>query len=254
MLEFYQAWAECYLRSIRDPDPVAMHSYASWTGTKRNLRAMRNHGWRLLMSPDTWDRNGRRTPTWADGTPAPYAIDNGAWGAFNQRTKWDPGRFQATYDALGESADWTVVPDIVEGGLASLAISESWLPRLAGRLLLPVQDGMVAQDVRPLIGGRVGLFIGGSTEWKLHTLSMWGRVAVDANCWLHVGRVNSMRRIAMCATAGAHSFDGTSITRYAVNIGKLDTARHKFAQAHLNVPWDIPPSRLTPHLQHRNES
>jgi hypothetical protein len=56
---------------------------------------------------------------------------------------------------------------------------------------------------------------------------MWGSLARRRNCYLHVGRVNSQRRIAICAAAGADSFDGTSVTRYAVTMRPLDAARRQ---------------------------
>ena len=59
-----------------------------------------------------------------------------------------------------------------------------------------------------------GLFVGGSTEHKLGTMMQWGALAKDVGCWLHVGRVNSAKRIEYCGIAGAQSFDGTGATKY----------------------------------------
>lgn len=240
MLEFWKRAVELSCRHAQSSSAMVMHSYASWTGTKKNLKALRSHGWRLLMSPDTWSRAGWGLPVWDNGDPAPYAIDNGAWGAYNQGVEWDPVRFKDLVDSLHAGADWTVAPDIVAGGMKSLARSEKWLPILPGRVLLAVQDGMTDRDVAPLVGERVGIFVGGSTEWKIRTMRMWGIVAAERNCWLHIGRVNSMRRIAMCAAAGAHSYDGTSVTRYSMNVGKLDSARLEFAQLNVRAPWTLP--------------
>lgn len=157
----------------------------------------------------------------------PYALDNGAWTAFQQGTPFDEGAFLGLLDALGDGADWIVLPDIVAGGLASLDYSLSWLDRVPGHRLLAVQDGMTAADVRSLLGPAVGLFVGGSTEWKLSTMRQWGALAREVGCYMHVGRVNTRRRIALCAEAGADSFDGTSATRFAVNIPKLTAATNQ---------------------------
>lgn len=216
-----------------------MASYATYTGTRRNRDALRAAGWRLLMTPDTLARNGNRAPVWTDGEPAPYALDNGAWGCFTRGVAWDAGRFRACVAAIGAAADWTVLPDIVAGGLASLALSVSWLEELPGRVLLPVQDGMAPDDVRSYIGGRVGLFVGGSTAWKLSTLRAWGRLARERQAWLHVGRVNTARRIGLCGDAGAHSFDGTSASRFACNVAKLQAARQRFTLYTWEHPWGL---------------
>lgn len=91
-------------------------------------------------------------------------------------------------------------------------------------MLIAVQNGMTVDDIRPLVGGRVGIFIGGNTPWKLRTLPEWGALGVERGCWVHVGRVNSMRRIIACSVGRAHSFDGTSVTQFPKTLTKLDRA------------------------------
>ncbi len=192
--------------------------YASRTGTRRNLVALAEAGWRLLVSPHgEWRSEG-----------LPYAIDNGAWTAYQSGRPIDLGLFAALVERMGAGADWIVVPDIVAGGRDSLRLSEEWLPRLSGLRLIAVQDGMTTDDVRPLLGPEVGLFLGGSTEWKLATMRDWGRLAADLGCYYHVARVNTMRRIFLATEAGADSVDGTSVTRYVVNLRKLDAAARQY--------------------------
>ena len=193
-----------------------MIAYASRTGTRRNLAALRAHGWRLLVSA----RGVHRTEGF------PYAVDNGAWTAHQRQEPFDVSAFETVVDLLGADADWIVAPDIVAGGLPSLRLSMSWLPRLAplGLVLVPVQDGMTAADVAPILGPGVGVFLGGSTGWKLATMRSWGSVARGRGAYYHVGRVNTARRIAMCAEAGAGSFDGSSASRFAVNVPRLTRA------------------------------
>jgi hypothetical protein len=58
---------------------------------------------------------------------------------------------------------------------------------------------------------------------------VWGRLARECGAYLHVGRVNSARRISLCALAGADSFDGTSVTRFACTAQELDHARNQLA-------------------------
>jgi hypothetical protein len=191
--------------------------YASRTGTRRNLAALEDADWRLLVSAKGQLRTeGMR-----------YAIDNGAWTAYQQNQPFDEAAFVLAVDRLGEQADWVVLPDIVEGGLASLDYSLRWKERLRGmptKLLIAVQDDMQVDDVVGFLSTSVGIFIGGSTRWKEATAQAWGSVARRRHCHLHVGRVNSARRIRICAAAGADSFDGTSASRFAKTLPRLDRA------------------------------
>ena len=197
-----------------------MIPYASRTGTRRNLAALRGAGWRLLVSAASCLRHeGFR-----------YALDNGAWSAYTQGRPFDEPAFVTALRKMGPGADWTVLPDIVMGGPVSLAKSLSWMQRVLDetpRALLAVQDGMVPEDVRAFIGARVGLFVGGSTAWKESTIGVWSALGREVGCWVHVGRVNTARRIAICTAEGATSFDGTSASRFAKTIPALDAARRQ---------------------------
>ena len=196
---------------------VPMVGYASRTGTRRNLAALREAHWRLLVSAKGELRTeGMR-----------YALDNGAWSAFVQQQPFDEEAFLVALEKLGEGADWIVLPDIVAGGLASLDFSLKWKERLRGmptRMLIAVQNGMQIDDVASLLCPAVGIFIGGTTEWKEATAHAWGSLARRRHCHLHVGRVNSARRIRICAAAGADSFDGSGVSRYSKSLPRLDRA------------------------------
>jgi hypothetical protein len=227
----HMAYAAYYgVDGSADDDPeleerIAMHrvsmvGYASRTGTKRNLAALRDANWRLLVSAKGELRTeGMR-----------YALDNGAWSAFVQQQPFDEAAFMVALDKLGEGADWIVLPDIVAGGLASLDFSLRWMERLKGmptRILIAVQNGMQVGDVAGLLSPAVGIFIGGTTEWKEATAQAWGSLARRRHCHLHVGRVNSARRIRICAAAGADSFDGSGVSRYAKSLPRLDRATRR---------------------------
>lgn len=191
-----------------------MIGYASRTGTRRNLAALREAGWRLLVSA----RGVLRTEGF------PYALDNGAWTAFQRGEAFDVAAFEKAVGMLGAAADWVVAPDVVADRSASLRLTEEWLPRLdwCPRVLVAVQDGMTEADVAPWLGPRCGLFLGGSTEWKLARMREWGEVAKRRGCHYHVARVNTRRRIARAHEAGADSIDGTSASRFAVTVPELD--------------------------------
>lgn len=208
-------------RSQRAFEGADVIAYASRTGTKRNLAALAEAGWRLLVSA----AGVLRTEGFK------YALDNGAWSAYAQGRPFDERQFETALRKLGGGADWTVLPDVVAGGERSLELSLRWMRRVldsSPAALLAVQDGMSVETVRPLVGARIGIFVGGSTRWKLGTMREWGRLAREVGVWLHVGRVNTARRIMSCAFAGATSFDGTSASRFAETLPELEAARQRW--------------------------
>ncbi len=191
-----------------------MICYASATTTRRNLHEMQVHGWRLLFSAPRMD-------LWAPGWR--YALDNGAWTAFANGTRWDEGAFRAMVEQYAAGADWVIAPDVVAGGLGSLRLSERWLPWLSDRcrrVVVAVQDGMTPDDLRSIVGDQVGIAVGGSTEWKVGQLGR--RTWADLPCWRHALRVNTARRIALCSDLD--SFDGSSPSRFSVNTARLTGA------------------------------
>ena len=196
-----------------------MIAYASHTCSRKNLAALRAAGWRLLMTP------------WTHGNATfgfEYALDNGAWSCHQQKVEFDSAAFEKMVKRFGSGADWIAAPDIVEGGIASLEMSKDWLPFLRGtgaRILIPVQDGMELDHLAPFVSPEVGLFVGGSTHFKEHTLGSWARLCNRAGAWCHVGRVNTVRRIRIFAAGGVHSIDGSSASRFSVTVPRLDCAR-----------------------------
>lgn len=204
---------------------MTLVAYASRTGTQVNLALLRKAGWRLMVSAQGVLRT--------EGFP--YALDNGAWTTFQRSESFDERRFLRAVDQLGEGADFVVVPDIVCGGLRSLEFSLSWLPRLDGlpRLSLPVQNGMEPRHVKDFLGRRIGIFVGGDDAWKESSMFTWADLGRSLGAHVHVGRVNTVRRIRICGLAGVDSFDGSGVSRYAIkNIGRLDSARRQ-----LSIPF-----------------
>lgn len=199
------------------PAPTVRY-YATVTGTARNLAEMHTARMRVLVGPDQLDR-GTAPP------PLSWALDNGAWGCFQRGVPFDAGAFREAMARWGEGADFVVCPDIVGAGLESLAFSVSWADEVRQTtrrpVYLAVQDGMSEADVDAQIEWFDGLFIGGSTEWKEATMHAWGRYAAGREMPMHVGRVNTDRRLRLAIDAGASSVDGTSPTRFAVNTPRL---------------------------------
>lgn len=208
-----------------------MIAYASRTGTLRNLAALDREGWRLMVSA----RGVLRTEGFQ------YALDNGAWTAseeFRAGKRPTPdlclSSFNRALDRLGTNADFIVVPDIVLGGGRSWAMTRYWLRRMRrmhqlrrARFLIAVQDGFEPWSIAPYLSERVGIFVGGSTEWKLGTMKAWATLAHLRGATCHVGRVNTAKRIRLCAAAGVDSFDGSSASRFEVTLRPLELARQQ---------------------------
>jgi hypothetical protein len=191
--------------------------YASRTGTKRNLAAHRRHGWGLLVSrAGEWRTEG-----------FPWAADNGAWSDYQAHRDFDEDgyeRFLGWVEAQTPLPDWIVLPDVVAGGLASLALSTRYLNRclaIAPMVLVAVQDGMEPDDLAPIVSSRVGVFLGGSTAWKLARMADWGAFCAERGIHYHVARVNSIKRMSLAASCGADSVDGSSASKYAVTTPML---------------------------------
>src|SRR5262245_51940124 len=120
-----------------------MIAYSARATNARSLRVLRQAGWRMLVSP------GHSPP--ADFA---YALDNGAWSAHTQQHPWDGEAFLQHLTWYGAQADWVVLPDIVAGRLASLALSRRWLSVVTActaHVLLAVQDGMQPVDVQDVL-------------------------------------------------------------------------------------------------------
>jgi hypothetical protein len=208
-----------------------MNCYASRTGTRRNLDALGNAGWGLLVS-----RAGEwRTEGWTDrenGERRKFRIvgDNGAWHDHQNGTEFDSETFERFLEWIASQPivpDWIVLPDIVAAGLSSLELSIRWFNRclsVSQMVLIAVQDGMTVEDISPFVGQSVGVFLGGSTEWKISTMAAWGAFCRARGIHYHVARVNSVKRMAMAVAAGADSIDGTSCSRFAVTTTKLTNA------------------------------
>lgn len=177
-------------------------------------------GWGLLVSATgVWNRHGFDN----------WVLDNGAWTAFNKGSEFDSEKFRGVLAwSRGEEVPprFIVVPDIVSDD-RSLEFSRSWFPEVQEYTDLPliaVQDGMSGGDVEGLVSSGAGIFLGGSTEYKLGHLEYWGDFCREKGAYYHVGRVNSQKRIRLCFSAGADSFDGTSVTKFPSSLTVLDRA------------------------------
>jgi hypothetical protein len=152
--------------------------------------------------------------------------DNGAWADFQAGRAFDEDAYDRFLDWLvGQvEPDWLVLPDIVAGGLRSLELSVRYVNRCLAQaplVLIAVQNGMEPEHLARLVGPQVGIFLGGTTEWKLDRMRQWGEFCAEKRVHYHVARVNSIKRMSLALSCGADSIDGSSASRYAVSLPKL---------------------------------
>ncbi len=144
-------------------------------------------------------------------TGLPWAVDNGAFSGF------DPLAFRRL---LGRCAGqprllWIVCPDVVGDARATAERFEEWRAEVAqaGPVAYVGQDGQ--EDFAPPWERFESFFIGGSTRWKLSAAA--AGLAAEARSrgkWLHMGRVNSRRRMTIASDLGCDSIDGSSASRW----------------------------------------
>lgn len=153
---------------------------------------------------------------WRDPTAYPYfAIDNGCYSAWSRGIPWDAAPFIKNLTKcreFGLKPDFAVIPDIVAGGQASAERSADWMRVLRREypdvpLYFAVQDGMTEHDVPD---GIAGIFVGGSTEYKLATMNAWAKVAHRLGIGIHVGRIGTPGRMVLAHLAGVDSIDSTT--------------------------------------------
>jgi hypothetical protein len=176
--------------------------YLANPSTERVRDAMRAG---LLGCIDT-PAQGNRIP---DG--ALWCADNGAYS-----TKGWPGeeawyRWLANHPADRSRCLFAVAPDVVGDATATINRSARWLEpirALGYPVALAAQDGL-EHLAAPWSEFDV-LFVGGSTSWKL------GAAARDLifearrrGMPVHMGRVNSLRRLRYATAVGCTTADGT---------------------------------------------
>lgn len=111
----------------------------------------------------------------------------------------------------GDRCAFAVAPDVVCDAAATLDRSAPMLTRIrrAGYpVALAAQNGLEHLTV-PWSSFDV-LFLGGDTDWKLGPHAR--RLTADARAHgkrVHIGRVNSRRRLRIAAQMGCHTADGT---------------------------------------------
>lgn len=157
----------------------------------------------------------------------PWFYDNGAYRDWQAGVAFNGVQFsrdmrRIRYTATMPLPDFVVVPDVVAGGIESLALSRRERVELSdpdgGReppAYLAVQDGMTVEAVGEFLqlSAEVdeqiyqGIFVGGTLDWKLQTSAAWVEFAHATGRRCHVGRVGTADRVRWAHSIGADSID-----------------------------------------------
>lgn len=186
-----------------------MIAYCAVCTNKRNLKALSGYPWRFLLSTSTpysinkYRDFGRK-----------YAIDNGAYSDFVNGRPFQTERFLKLLRTFGHNAEFIVIPDSVGNKTETLIFAEHWIRKLNGRLLLVLQDDMKTEDIDPFKKYIYGLFMGGSTDWKLANIPIFSNYCIKNDLYFHVGRVNSIKRLKYCINHNVDSIDGSGPSRF----------------------------------------
>ena len=167
-------------------------------------RAAARLGLGLLVSPD--NSLHRQLEHYSSSY---YGADN---ACFSKGDAFDAPSWLSWLEGLPlDRCLFATLPDVVGDAAATIARSMPYtdqVRRMGFPAALVAQDGL--EDLVVPWDDIDCLFLGGSTEWKLspaaRDLSLEAR---SRGKWVHMGRVNSARRVRIAATFGADSVDGT---------------------------------------------
>lgn len=145
----------------------------------------------------------------------PYAADNDAFSGFH---------FDRYIDMLQRMKGWELppplfvtLPDVVANSVETIKLARQWTSTVRSVFELPaayvIQDGQTL-DAMPwdLLDA---VFIGGSTEYKLgHDTRLIVEAAKARGHWVHMGRVNTRKRICYAHRIGCDSVDGSGFNMF----------------------------------------
>lgn len=146
----------------------------------------------------------------------PVCVDNAAFSNPNDRSLWN-----MLVDAWPMPIEWLAVPDVVGDHRATRQMFDAFVGQLVceiGRVPVPLafvaQNGCGRSDVPWDM--MACLFVGGDTRWKLSSVAVrLCHEARDRGKEVHVGRVNSLKRLRFCRDVMlADSVDGTGFSKF----------------------------------------
>lgn len=138
-----------------------------------------------------------------------FAADN---GCFAKGESYSDDKFLEWLNSLDrEACLFATAPDVVADAVGTRKRAYPMLPKirkLGFKAAFVVQDGETADQI--LWDELDAIFVGGSTDWKLSQAA--GDIVAEAKRqgkWVHMGRVNSFKRMRLAAAIGCDSVDGT---------------------------------------------
>lgn len=165
------------------------------------LRGVANFGY--LLTPYRWGKPDLTDTVWAADT-----------GCYRNPDKFDEPAYLAWLAGFPVPPLFATAPDRVGDWRTTLEVSRPVLESLRARGVTSAfiaQDGLEPRYV-PWSDFNV-LFIGGTTEWKLspaaHRLAQLAR---EQDKWVHMGRVNTLRRLRIAQDWGCDSVDGNYLS------------------------------------------
>ena len=154
------------------------------------------------------------------GTPAAALWPGCIWGADNGAfSRFDAIAFVEMLGKLRRlpGCQFVAAPDVVGDAAETVRLFGLWAPMIRAHgfpVALVGQDGL-AVDATPW-GLLDAFFVGGSTAWKLggdaRELVAYAKARGK---WVHMGRVNSRKRIHYAERIGCDSVDGTQFSWFA---------------------------------------
>lgn len=145
----------------------------------------------------------------------PWAADNGRFSAPQDYTDAGYLAWLTKLQSFAPECLFATAPDVVGDAAETLRLSLpmfSPIRQLGYPVALVAQDGL--EDLRLSVPWDQFdvLFIGGSTKWKLgpHAANVAAEARYNGR-WVHMGRVNSKRRMVYAESIGCDSADGTML-------------------------------------------
>ncbi len=141
----------------------------------------------------------------------PWAADNAAFSNWD-RVKW----LSMLRKIAGTDPLFVVAPDVVCDAMATLArlkVTSPMIRKRGFRVACAIQNGQEWIGVRRNLCDSI--FIGGDTEFKLGAYARHCvRSAKERGDWVHMGRVNSLKRLQYAREIGCDSVDGSGYSMF----------------------------------------
>jgi len=135
----------------------------------------------------------------------PYALDNGCFTEWNEELYfWMLNDSKSYHNPL-----WVCVPDVVGDFKKTMKywyLYKDRVQKYKYKLAFVCQDGCSPKDVPK---EAFCCFIGGTTSWKLNNAHRFKGIREK----LHIGRVNTIKRLSWAISIGADSVDGSGWVR-----------------------------------------